>query len=126
MKYPPKIYASALLETPEKSLTKNVIRNFLRILRRNGDLTKLPRILQELKKQYRKKYDTKDVEIKLARADKKIVDEVRHTLKLKDEPPVTIRKEILGGAVITINDEILIDGSIQTRLRKLFHISHHT
>ena len=122
MKYPPKIYVSAILEISEKSLTKEAFRNFLRILRRNGDLTKLPRILQELKKQYREKYGTKDVEITLARENEKIVSQMQHMLKLKAALRAVIKKEILGGAVMTINDEILIDGSIQTRIRKLFGI----
>lgn len=121
MKHSPQIYASALLEIPEKSLTAAVFRNFLRILRKNNDLVKLPRILSELKKQYRKKYGTKDVEIALARSDEKITREIQHVLGLKTEPRITIKKELLGGAVITINDEILIDGSIQTRLPKLFY-----
>lgn len=123
MKHPPQIYASAFLEIPEKSLTKDALRNFLRILRKNGDLTKLPRILVELKKQYRKKYGTKDAEIMLARENPEIVTKMRHILKLKEEPRVVIKKEILGGAVITINDEVLIDGSVKTRLQKLFHAS---
>lgn len=121
MKHSPQIYASALLEIPEKSLTAAVFRNLLRILRKNNDLVKLPRILSELKKQYRKKYGTKDVEIALARSDEKITREIQHVLGLKTEPRITIKKELLGGAVITINDEILIDGSIQTRLPKLFY-----
>lgn len=124
MKYPPKNYAFALLDIPEKSLTKDAFWNFLRILRKNGDLAKLPRILAELKKQYLKKYGTKDVEIMLARENPKIVSQMQHALNLKEEPRVVIRKEILGGAVITINDEVLIDGSVRTRLKKLF--SHTT
>ncbi|MDO8600865.1 MAG: F0F1 ATP synthase subunit delta [bacterium] len=123
MKYQPKIYASALLEIPEKLLTKEAFRNFLYILRRNGDLIKLPRIVQELKKQYREKHDMKDVEIMLARENEKIVIHIQHALKLKEKPSVVIKKETLGGAVVMINDEILIDGSIQTRLQKLFHTS---
>lgn len=120
MKYPPKNYAFALLDIPEKSLTKDAFRNFLRILRKNGDLAKLPRILAELKKQYRKKYGTKDVEIVLVREDKKIISQMQHALKLNEEPRVVIKKEILGGAVVTINDELLIDGSVKTRMEKMF------
>lgn len=116
-------YASAMLELPEKSLIKDAFRNFLHILRRNGDLAKLPRILSELKKQYRKKYGIKDVEIMLARENPKIVSQMQYALKLKEEPRVVIKKDILGGAVITINDEVLIDGSVKTRLEKLFHAS---
>lgn len=120
MKHSPQIYAFALLEIPAQSLATAAFKNFLRILRKNGDLAKLPRILLELKKQYRKKYGTKDVEIMLARENPKIVSQMRHALNLKEEPRVVIKKEILGGAMVTINDEILIDGSIKTRLEKLF------
>jgi F0F1-type ATP synthase delta subunit len=122
MKHPPSLYAKTLLAIPESSLTKETLRNFLRILRKNGDLAKLSRILQELKKQYRKKHNTKDVEITLARENSKIVSRMQHALKLKTEPRIVIKKEILGGAVVTINDEILIDGSVHARIQKLFGI----
>jgi F0F1-type ATP synthase delta subunit len=62
------------------------------------------------------------VAIHIAIQNKKIVSQIQHALKLQEEPRVIIKKEILGGAVITINDEILIDGSIKTRLEKLFLI----
>lgn len=122
-RHSPSTYTSALMEISEKSWTKEMLRNFLRILRKNGDLAKLPRILAELKKQYQKKYGTKDVEIMLARENPKIVSQMQHALELKEEPRVVIKKEILGGAVVTINDELLIDGSVKTRLEKLFHAS---
>jgi len=120
MKYQSKIYAESLLEVFEKKPQAEILRNFLRLVRKNGDFSKLPKILYDFKKLYNKKHGIKEVRVEIAREDKSITNQVQDILKLKHEPEVEIKKEILGGAVITIDDEIIVDGSIKTRLQNMF------
>lgn len=120
MKYSSKIYATALLEAIEEKSQAEAVKKFLSIMRKNGDFSKLPNILRDFKKAYNKQHGIKEVKINLAREEKNVVNQVKEILKLKHEPEVEINKEILGGVVITIDDEVVIDGSIKTRINKLF------
>lgn len=120
MKYPPKIYAAVLSELLEKMIYGEVAKNFLKVVRKNGDFSKLPKILYDFKKLYNKKHGIKEVKIYMAREEKNVVNQVKEILKLKHEPKVEIRKEMLGGAVVSINDEVVIDGSVKTRISRLF------
>ena len=120
MKYSSKIYASALIDSYGKKPAKEIAAEFLKLVRRNGDFAKLPKVLMDFKKLYNRKNGIREVKIKLARENSNLIEEVKSFLKLKEEPLVEINKEILGGAVITIDDEIIIDGSIKTRIAKIF------
>ena len=120
MKYSSKIYARAFWEAYEKKSAPETARRFLGLVRKNGDFSKLPKIIYDFKKLYNKKHDIKEVRVEMAREDKSIINQVKDILKLKHEPEVEIKKEILGGAVITIDDEVIIDGSIKTRTQKMF------
>jgi len=113
------MYASALLESIEDGKPFPV-KNFLNAIRKNGDFSKLPKIVHDLKKMYNKKHGIRDVKVEIARDDKNIISHVKDILKLKQEPEVEIKKDVLGGVVITIDDEVVVDGSIKTRLRKMF------
>src|SRR3989338_7631842 len=116
MKYQSKIYAESLLEVFEKKPQAEILRNFLRLVRKNGDFSKLPKILYDFKKLYNKKHGIKEVKISLVRNERSVVSKIKEILNLKQEPEVEIKKEILGGAVITIDDEVIIDGSISRRI----------
>ena len=120
MKYSSKIYATALLEALEEKSLAGAIKKFLSIMRRNGDFSKLPNIVRDFKKLYNKKHGIKEVKVEIAREDKSIINQVKDILKLKHEPEVEIKKEILGGVVITINDEVIVDGSISRRINSIF------
>lgn len=120
MKYSSKIYAMALLEALEEKSQAEAVRKFLFIMRRNGDFSKLPNVLRDFKKAYNKKHRIKEVKITLAREEKNVVNQVKEILKLKQEPEVEIQKEMLGGVMITIDDEIIVDGNVQSRLQKIF------
>src|SRR3989344_849281 len=119
MKYQSKIYAESLLEVFEKKPQAEILRNFLRLVRKNGDFSKLPKILYDFKKLYNKKHGIKEVKVEISRDDKNIVREVQEILHLKHEPDVVTNKDILGGVVVTIDNEVIIDGSIKTRLQKI-------
>ena len=120
MKYQSKIYASALFESLEKKSYAETVRNFLNLVRKNGDFSKLPKILYDFKKLYNKKHGIKEVKVEMAREDKNIIHQVKEVLKLKHEPEVEINKDILGGAMVSIDAEVVIDGSIKFRLQKIF------
>ena len=120
MKYSSKIYATALLEALEEKSLAGAIKKFLSMMRRNGDFSKLPNIVRDFKKLYNKKHGIKEVKVEIARENKSIINQVKEILKLKQEPEVEIKKEILGGAVVIIDDEMVVDGSIKNRISKIF------
>lgn len=120
MKLQSKIYASALLDCYEKNQAVETVINFLKIVRRNGDFSKLPAILRDFKKIYNRKNVIREVNVKLARENRNLAAEVKNLLKLKEEPLAEIDDKILGGAVIIIDDEIIVDGSARSRIESLF------
>src|SRR3989338_5702239 len=120
MKYQSKIYAESLLEVFEKKPQAEILRNFLRLVRKNGDFSKLPKILYDFKKLYNKNHGIKEVKVEIAREDKSIINQVKEILKLKQEPEVEIKKEILGGVIVSIDDEVIVDGSIKSRIDNMF------
>ncbi|KKS38511.1 MAG: hypothetical protein A3G49_06400 [Candidatus Sungbacteria bacterium RIFCSPLOWO2_12_FULL_41_11] len=120
MKYQSKIYARAFLGAYEKKSAPETVRRFLGLVRKNGDFSKLPKILYDFKKLYNKNHGIKEVKVEIAREDKSIINQVKEILKLKQEPEVEIKKEILGGVIVSIDDEVIVDGSIKSRIDNMF------
>ncbi|KKU52523.1 MAG: hypothetical protein A3H69_02575 [Candidatus Sungbacteria bacterium RIFCSPLOWO2_02_FULL_47_9] len=121
MKYSSKEYAHVLLETIDDERGEAVVKKFLSYVRTSGDFQKIPHILRDFRKLYNAKYGLRDVKVTLARPNGGLIQAVQEKLKLKHEPEVEIKKELLGGAVVSIDDEVVIDGSVKSRLQKLFN-----
>jgi|SRR3989344_1833571 len=124
MKHSPKQYAAALvavLEKKPKSERKKVLKNFLRLLTVNADHSRLDAILRESEVQYLRKTGTKKVVIRSAsKLSSSVRSEVEEILGKKLYIEEKISPRLLAGIQILVNDDTLIDGSAETRLRKLF------
>ena len=124
MKHSPKQYAAALvavLEKKPKSERKKVLKNFLRLLTVNADHSRLDAILRESEVQYLRKTGTKKVVIRSAsKLSSSVRIEVEEILGKKLYIEEKISPRLLAGIQILVNDDTLIDGSAETRLRKLF------
>ena len=122
MKYTPTIYAEALLSQMKKGeVPQRAIKNFLNLLRKKRDLNKLSDIVKKFEVLQRKQSGITKVEVFSTRDIKK---EVGPILKTKFgtnlEVSYNIDPTLIGGVILQINDEELIDGSIKRRLEKLF------
>ncbi|OGZ96015.1 MAG: hypothetical protein A3I44_05680 [Candidatus Sungbacteria bacterium RIFCSPLOWO2_02_FULL_51_17] len=120
VKYSSNIYATALLGALKDGYHGTVVKNFLAVVRRNGDFSKIPVIVREFKKKYNRARGFRYVEVALAREDAKTIGAIKESMKLAQDPAVVIDKEILGGMIVTVDGEIVVDGSIKTRIQKLF------
>lgn len=117
MKYSPKLYARALLAAKGKE----VIQNFLRLLRRNGDERELPRILNEAEKLMLLKTGRRKVILESARhLSGKQKEILRKILKPEDTLEERVSPELIAGVRITINDELQFDGTLARKLKKMF------
>lgn len=122
MRYTPATYAAAFWRAVEKKgVTPEITGNFLRLVRRSGDLPKLPEILRRIEKLFYKKSGIKKIEVTTARDMRKELEpKIRERFGKADEINFSTKPEIVGGVIIKINDETIIDASVKARLQKMF------
>jgi F-type H+-transporting ATPase subunit delta len=123
MKITPKQYAISLYES-----TKNVdkdeldrrIKNFVCILKKNNDLSLADKIIQQYSKYYRKKRNISKVEIT---APNKLNQEELNSILKKVSKQIEVEekvdKSLIGGIIIKIDNNTLIDGSVRRKLEDL-------
>ncbi len=123
MKYPIHSYAKALSEViaSKKESSAHIEKNFIAILRKNGDEMYAKKILEESERLLRKKDGTKKIVLASARPLK----ESSHTilgdvLGKNDVCKTVIRPDLVAGVTITINDDLRFDGSLKGKLDKMF------
>lgn len=126
MKYSIRQYAEALfdvlLEIPEKERPR-AIKNFLNLVRKNGDSPKLLLIVRALEKEYVKRNGLRLVRIEMASPVSERVK--KNIIKILGEKIVYMEHEdadLIGGIRIIVDDEILIDASVKRQIDCLFKI----
>jgi F0F1-type ATP synthase delta subunit len=122
MKYPTIIYARALAEAiSANGKSDEVRRNFLELLRRSGDEAHLPKILEETERMLRVKDGTKRVVVRVARKQKQPARELAgHLVGPADVVEEEVDQTIIAGMRVVVNDEREFDGSLKSKLDKLF------
>ncbi|HUC01605.1 MAG TPA: F0F1 ATP synthase subunit delta [Candidatus Paceibacterota bacterium] len=125
MKYPPHIYAKALVEVlsapagPHKRSDDEVAKNFLALVRKNGDERHLRKILEEASRFARGKSGVRKVTIESARplapAQRR---SVAHFTKPGDVVEERVDPDLIAGIRIILNDEMQFDGSLKTKLNR--------
>jgi F0F1-type ATP synthase delta subunit len=126
MNYPTHIYAKALVEV--LSDTKHagsaddaaIAKNFLELVRKNGDEGHLRKILEEASRFARGHSGVRKVTIESARAlapaQRK---EVEHLIKQGDVVEERIDPDLIAGIKIILNDELQFDGSLKNKLNRV-------
>jgi F-type H+-transporting ATPase subunit delta len=123
MKITPKQYAIALYES-----TKSVgmdelgrrVKNFVRILKKNNDLSSADNIIKQYSQYYREKKNISKIEI--TTPDKLSQEELNSILKKVSkqiEVEEKVDKSLIGGIIIKIDNNTLIDGSVKRKLEDL-------
>ena len=123
MKITPKQYAISLYESTKDSSDIEVgkrINNFVNILKKNNDLFLSNKIIDYYYKYQREQRNISKVEIT---SNEKLDSETINSIIKKFNNQValeeTIDKSLLGGIIIKIDDNTLIDGSIKRKLENL-------
>lgn len=124
MKYSPKQYACALLESLKgKSETKQkeMVGNFLKTLSKNNDWSRLNSILRTVEKEYLKDAGLKKVYLETAGSvmpglEKEIEKILGHRIYFLSKTNPTL----LAGIKILVDDELLIDASAKNKIEKIF------
>jgi F0F1-type ATP synthase delta subunit len=123
MKYSIHDYAKAFIEAIEdpKADQKAIEKNFLTLVRRNGDEMKLKQILNEAARLVRGKDGFREVTIESARPLMKSQEKmVGAFLKPGDIVSYEIDPNLVAGIKIVVNDEMEFDGSMKGKLDMLF------
>jgi F0F1-type ATP synthase delta subunit len=124
MKYSVHTYAQAFVEALEDREGKikdeaTLGKNFLALVRRYGDESHLPNILDEASRLARGKSGIRQITIESARElsiSQKTA--LKHFIKTHDVVEERIDPELIAGVKITVNDEMQFDGSLKTKLNK--------
>jgi F0F1-type ATP synthase delta subunit len=122
MRYSPKQYASALFESlSEKGTNADVVvKGFVKMLVGNYDRALLPKILMQFKKLERNKAGRHEVVLTSARQlEKSVIADVKKKVGENSGIKEVIDPQVLGGVRILINDEIIIDGTLKSRIQKM-------
>ena len=126
MKYSVHTYAQAFVEALEehadakKGISEAALgKNFLELVRRNGDEVHLPNILEEASRLVRGKDGSRQVMVESARALTSAQKSyLKHFMKPNDVVVEKIDPELIAGVKITVNDEMQFDGSLKHKLNK--------
>ena len=125
MKYSPKLYAKALSELAAAPLVKNeeteLVKNFLKIVKKNNDAHQTKKIFEETEKLLRMKSGRRKIAIESARKINYISAGLKSFLKAGDIIEERINPELIAGIKITVNDETQFDGTLARKLKKLFN-----
>ncbi|TSC82691.1 MAG: hypothetical protein G01um101420_214 [Parcubacteria group bacterium Gr01-1014_20] len=123
MKYSPKDYALALSKSLEKSKDeKHLISNFLRVIRKNGDQRKFPKILEAFKKTETKKNGGSHIKVEFARETKEgQIKSITKQFSPKDWVETSLNPSLIAGVRVTFDGERELDNSLSRKIHKLFN-----
>ncbi|MCK5413725.1 MAG: ATP synthase F1 subunit delta [Candidatus Pacebacteria bacterium] len=123
MKITPKQYAISLYESTikiDKLQAEQRIGNFIEILKKNNDLSLIDKIIQQYYKYYREQRNISKIEVS---STKKINPEILNKIIQKFEKQTEIEEKVeeslIGGIVLRVDDNLLIDGSVKKKLENL-------
>jgi F0F1-type ATP synthase delta subunit len=125
MKYPAHIYAKALAEaivaTKGKAAEDAVVKNFIALVRRNGDEGHIRKLVEEAARMVRGRMGVRKVTIETARtpstAQRK---ELQQFIKGGDVVEERIDPALVAGVKIILDDELQFDGSLKGKLDRIF------
>lgn len=122
MKYQSTTYAAAFLgAVEEKKFSPEMARRFFSLIRKNGDTEEITKVIEQIGVLFRKKNNITKVMVTSARdVSSEIEQRLRKQFGKNAEIGFSIRPEIIGGVVFTINDETVIDASVKRRMERLF------
>lgn len=123
MNITPKQYAIGLYEATKdlpKNKTEEVIKKLVKILKDNKHLGLEEKIIEEYNRHLRKQKNITQIKI---RSNKKISTDVMNNIVKKFDGQVEIieaeDKNMIGGIILEVNENTLIDGSVNRKLASI-------
>lgn len=125
MKYSPRLYARAFVETvaaaPGEKQGRLLVR-FLQVIKKNGDWPLRKKIFRQTRKLMIKKAGGRIITLEFAReVSKEPVEKLQNSFSAKDYIETTVRPELLAGVRILIDEDRELDFTLKKKLRKLFN-----
>jgi F0F1-type ATP synthase delta subunit len=123
MKYKPQDYAKAFAEVAARTPSgreEAILKNFLAIVRRNGDMRRIGKIAKLAENLLMKKSGRSKWTIQSARPIGNARDVFGNLIKPADILEEKIDPEVIAGVKITRDDEKQFDGTLKAKLDKLF------
>lgn len=128
MKYHPRIYARAFLDTIERidvDKRSTVFKSFFNILKRDKALARLDFILREIEKEELRRKGMKKIYIESSsKLRESLKKEIKNIFGGGCVFVERVKPEILAGVKILFNDEVLIDASARGLIEKMFKFKH--
>jgi|SRR3989344_4058856 len=121
MKYKPKVYAGALVESllEKKADEKKIAINFLKLLQKNQDTKKAKEILTLAEKLLLQKTGNKKVVLETARrTDTQGI--IKSFVKKGDIVEEKIHPELIAGIKVVVNGDRQLDLSLMNKLNNIF------
>ncbi len=123
MKITAKQYAIGLYESTknvDELELQNRIKNFMNILKKNNNLSLVNKIIENYYQYYREKKKISKIEITSnERLKPEAINKIVQKFSKQTEIEEKIDRSLIGGIIIKIDDNILIDGSIKRKLEDL-------
>lgn len=124
MKYPPETYAKAFLAVIEKTPSNRrdeVIKRFLEVIQKSGDLKRVGKIVETINETLIRKGGGHLIKIEAAREfSKKLIAEISKNFSKQDQIEISINPALVAGTRITIDGERELDNSLTRKLHRLF------
>ena len=121
MRYDPRIYARAFVETLEHLNEEECVRKFIALVYKNGDAGDLPKVFLQIERVLVQREGGRIVTVETAR---KLSPEwsakIKRMFNGKDRVTEHVRPEIIAGVRIEIDGEREFDGSLKRKLDRLF------
>jgi len=123
MKITPKQYAVGLYEAIKNVTGEELekrIKNFVNILKKNNDFSLSKKIIRQYENYYRERKNISKVEIiSSQKLESKILNKLLSKFKKQIEIEEKVDKSLIGGVIVKIDNNILIDGSVKRKLEDL-------
>ncbi|MEK7066001.1 MAG: F0F1 ATP synthase subunit delta [Patescibacteria group bacterium] len=124
MKYSPAVYSKALMGAlAEESVEsqEKIVENFVKLLKRSGDIEKIDNIMSVIEKATIKKKGGRTVDVIVPRKlPEALLSKIKNSFTAKDKITIKIDEKIISGVKIIIDDEKIIDNSLATTLKRMF------
>lgn len=124
MKYTPEHYAKALaaaITDPKAKSDALMAKNFLALVRNNGDEGYLPKIVEEAARLVRRTSGIRKVTVESARTLKPAQEkQIGRFLQSGDVVERKIDPALIAGIRIVVNDEMQFDGTMKHKLDRLW------
>ncbi|MDP3696485.1 MAG: F0F1 ATP synthase subunit delta [Candidatus Taylorbacteria bacterium] len=123
MKYSINNYVNAFAETVGKVPQEKIVDNFIKLLKKTGDIKHSKKILEAIHKKLVNEKGGKWVNIEVARDSalkKSSTFFIKKVLDEKDHVDFKINHELVAGVRIMVDGESELNNSLQNKLNKLF------